>query len=191
MPVRFRDGASQLGRLQAANRQHGGGWSRAAHNPPMPKTPDFLPQPAPSNAAKAWLANALQGESSALVQAVRTALPNALALYAFGSQVTGTARADSDLDLAVLVAGYADPLPLWELSLQLADWAGCAVDLLDMRAASTVMQYQVLLHGKRLWAKDVQADLFECFVCSEKLNLDEARAGILADIQASGRVYAG
>ena len=131
----------------------------------------------------------LLGSDGTVVQLMRRALPKTMAVYAFGSQVAGTAQADSDLDLAVLVAGYADPLQLWDLSHQLAVLAGCPVDLLDLRAASTVMQYQVLMHGKRLWAQGVDADLFECFVMGEKLALDEARAGTLADIAADGRVY--
>lgn len=43
-----------------------------------------------------------------------------------------------------LVAGYADSLTLWELADKLADMAGCPVDLLNLRAASTVMQYPVI-----------------------------------------------
>jgi predicted nucleotidyltransferase len=39
-----------------------------------------------------------------LVAKLRAALPNLLAIHAFGSQVQGTAGVDSDLDLAVLVA---------------------------------------------------------------------------------------
>lgn len=131
----------------------------------------------------------LLNSAGPVVALLRQALPKAMAVYAFGSQVAGTARSDSDLDLAVLVAGYADPLQLWDLSHQLADIAGCPVDLLDLRAASTVMQYQVLMHGKRLWAEGLDADLFECFVMGEKLALDEARAGTLADIAKDGRVY--
>lgn len=73
---------------------------------------------------------------------LRKALPNALSIYAFGSRLQGTANAQSDLDLAVLVAGYADPLQLFEMANQLADKLGYEVDLLDLRAASTVMQYQ-------------------------------------------------
>ena len=87
-----------------------------------------------------------------VVVAIRARFPNAMAIYAFGSQVQGTAGADSDLDLAVLVAGYAEPLALWELGAQLADITHCAVDLLDLRAASTVMQYQVIATGQRLWS---------------------------------------
>ena len=59
-----------------------------------------------------------------VVSAMRTALPQALAVYAFGSQLAGTAQAGSDLDLAVLVAGYADPVALWELAGRLEDVVG-------------------------------------------------------------------
>lgn len=65
-----------------------------------------------------------------VVAALRTAFPYALAIYAFGSRTQGTARPDSDLDLAVLVAGYAEPLQLWDLASQLAEWVHCDVDLL-------------------------------------------------------------
>lgn len=127
--------------------------------------------------------------TDALVQTLQGGLPGLLAIYAFGSRVQGMATADSDLDLAVLVAGYADPLQLWALSGELAELVGCPVDLLDMRAASTVMQYQVLSTGHRLWGDSLAAGLFECYVLSEKTALDEARAGLLADIAREGRVY--
>ena len=48
-------------------------------------------------------------------------VPGLLAVYGFGSRIQGAARADSDLDMAVLVAGYADVLLLWQLSGELAD----------------------------------------------------------------------
>jgi predicted nucleotidyltransferase len=124
------------------------------------------------------------------VAAMRADFPNAIGIYAFGSQVHGTANAQSDLDLAVLVAGYANPLTLWEVSGRLADLLGCPVDLLDLRAASTVMQYQVITTGQRLWSAGVDADVFECFVLSEKTALDTARAPLMADIQRTGKIYA-
>lgn len=127
----------------------------------------------------------------ALVQMLVARIPNLLAVYAFGSRIAGTARADSDLDLAVLVAGYADVVSLFDLAGNLADVVGCAVDLLDLRAASTVMQYQIITTGQRWWCKDSQAALFEAAVLSEKTELDAARAGVLADIQQRGTVYGG
>jgi len=124
-----------------------------------------------------------------VVAAIRAAFPHTLAVYAFGSRINATANAESDLDLSVLVAGYADPLRLWELSGELADIVGCPVDLLDMRAASTVMQYQILQTGHRLWGRELEAGLFEAYVLSEKTELDTARAGLLDDIQTRGSVY--
>jgi len=94
-----------------------------------------------------------------VLAAIRAAFPETLAVYAFGSRINATANADSDLDLSILVAGYADPLRLWELSGELADIAGCPVDLLDMRAASTVMQYRILQTGRRLWGRELEAGL--------------------------------
>ena len=127
---------------------------------------------------------------SALILTLQARVPDLLAIYAFGSQVQGTAGLDSDLDLAVLVAGHAEPLALWETAGNLSDAAGCPVDLLDLRAASTVMQYQIITNGQRWWARDAQAALFEAAILSDKTELDTARAGLLADIQKKGTIYA-
>jgi predicted nucleotidyltransferase len=126
---------------------------------------------------------------NAVVHTLQSRLPNLLAIYAFGSRVQGTAGPDSDLDLAVLVAGYAEPLTLWTLAGDLADVAACPVDVLDLRAASTVMQYQVISTGQRWWAADGQAALYEVAILSEKTALDSARAGLLNDIQKRGTIY--
>ena len=125
----------------------------------------------------------------AIIAAIQEGLPGLLALYAFGSRVQGTAGPVSDLDLAVLVEGYAAPLLLWDLSGRLADLAGCEVGLLDLRAASTVMQYQVITRGERWWARDVRAGLYETAILSEKTELDRSRAGLLGDILREGTIH--
>jgi uncharacterized protein len=128
----------------------------------------------------------------AVTHLLQQRLPNVLAVYAFGSRVVDNgqhAKHHSDLDLAVLVEGYADPIALFELSGELADKVGCSVDLLDLRAASTVMQHQILTSGQRLWAKDVRAGLFEAAMLTEKLHLNDMRQGLVEDIQARGFVY--
>lgn len=131
------------------------------------------------------------GADGPVLAAIRRLFPEAIAAYAFGSQVTGLAGPDSDLDLAVLVPGYADPLQLWDAASQVADVVGCEVDLLDFRAASTVMQYEILQHGRLLFGRQPATGLYECFVLSEKLDLDAARAGLLADIAANGAIHHG
>ena len=42
----------------------------------------------------------------AILQTLQHRVPNLLAAYAFGSRIQGSARADSDLDLAVLVSSH-------------------------------------------------------------------------------------
>jgi predicted nucleotidyltransferase len=125
----------------------------------------------------------------ALVEVLMRQLPGLLAVYLFGSRGSGTARADSDLDLAVLVEGRLDPVSVWELAQSIAVLVGYDVDLLDLRTASTVMQHQVITTGVRLWHKDAQAALYECAILREKMDLDAARAGLLDDIEREGRIY--
>jgi predicted nucleotidyltransferase len=132
---------------------------------------------------------AMLAESGPVVTALRATFQNALGIYAFGSRVHGRARPDSDLDLAILVEGYAAPLSLWNASGELANQLGMPVDLLDMRAASTVMQHQVLTRGRRIWGTDPQAGLYECFVMTEKNHLDAARGPLLDDIARKGSIH--
>lgn len=126
---------------------------------------------------------------AALLRCLQTTIPSLSAAYLFGSWAQGTARPESDIDLAILADDPPDPVGLWTLAGELADVAGCPVDLLDLRAASTVMQYQIITTGERLWARDAQAALYESFILSEKTALDEARAGLLDDIGREGRIY--
>lgn len=124
-----------------------------------------------------------------IVEFLRERLPGLIAVYAFGSRANGTFNNESDLDLAVLAQVRIDQKRLWDLSNDIAEITGFRVDLLDMREASTVMQYQILTGGKRWWAEIFQADLFECTSLNEKIKLDELRAPILEAIQKTGRVY--
>jgi uncharacterized protein len=124
-----------------------------------------------------------------LIDALRTALPDLQAIYLFGSQASGDAGPESDVDLAVLTEAPRDSVTLWELAADLALLCGLHVDLLDLRAANTVMQYQVITTGERIWVSDSAAALYESFILSEKTTLDEARAGLLQDIASRGTVH--
>lgn len=120
---------------------------------------------------------------------LRANLPDLLAVYLFGSQANGSANAASDVDLAVLVRGQVDPLRLWELGGELADIVQRPVDLIDLRAASTVMQYQIVTNGQPLWSTGQDAGLYELFILGQKTSLDDARAGLINDIYSDGRIY--
>jgi predicted nucleotidyltransferase len=126
---------------------------------------------------------------SLITDLLRARFPQAMGIYVFGSRTQGHARTDSDLDLAILVPGYVEPLALWDAAQALGDALNLPIDLLDLRAASTVMQHQVLTTGERLWGKDPEAGLFECFALTEKLRLNEAREPQLQDIAREGRIH--
>ena len=120
-----------------------------------------------------------------MIATLQAALPNLLAIYLFGSHAQDNAGPDSDIDIAVLVAGKLDPLQLWELAQEI----GPNLDILDLRTASTVIQYQIITTGLRLWTKNAQAAIFESTILSDKTELDTARAPLLADIQREGSIY--
>jgi predicted nucleotidyltransferase len=128
-------------------------------------------------------------DAAKIVQHLREALPSVQAIYLFGSYVSGDFDVHSDLDIAVLLSAKSDGVAFWRLSGDLSDIAGVPVDLVDLGAASTVLQYQVLTKGRRLWAKDSSVGLFEAFALSEKTSLDTARAGLLEDVQRNGVIH--
>lgn len=112
------------------------------------------------------------------------------AVYLFGSSAHGDATAESDVDLAVLLPSPMSDQQRWELIQELGVLYGRDVDLLDLRAASTVMRHQVTHTARRLYASDPRAvEDFEDFALSDYVRLNEERAGILADIAARGSVY--
>ena len=98
---------------------------------------------------------------SHLVATLQNRVPDLLAIYAFGSRLQGVAYADSDLDLAVLVAGYVDPVLLWDLASDLAGIAGCDVDLLDFQRISEGIRHQILATGAVWWKQDEQSTFFD------------------------------
>jgi predicted nucleotidyltransferase len=117
---------------------------------------------------------------------LRAQLPHLLALYLLGSAASGDAAAHSDVDL---VDGKVDTVALWYLAQRLASRIGRDVDLVDLRAASTVLQYQIITTGRCLWARDARAAIYESFILSEKTALDALRRNLLHDINQTGSVY--
>jgi uncharacterized protein len=111
-------------------------------------------------------------------------------LVLFGSEARGDATPHSDLDVAIL-AGR--PLPrdrVAEARSDLEVATGRDVDLIDLRAADTTLQHQVVQTGQMLHAaRDKQAEAFRDFVLRDYVSLNEARAGILADVRARGRIH--
>jgi predicted nucleotidyltransferase len=131
-------------------------------------------------------------DDSRLIEYIREAVPELIALYRFGSQAKGTARPSSDIDLAILSREPVPNLRRFELAQDLAIQLHREVDLVDLRSASTVMRMQVISTGECLFkVSDQLQGEFEDLVYSTYARLNEERRGILNDVQTRGSVYAG
>lgn len=66
------------------------------------------------------------------------------------------------------------------------------VDLIDLAQASTVLSFQVINEGKRIYCKDKHiCDTFENVIDSEYLNFRQLRADLIKDIKQRGRITDG
>ena len=117
-------------------------------------------------------------------------IPDLLVLYQFGSQAQGTARPDSDIDLAVLASTQIPGERLFHLAQELAVRLGRDVDLVDLRTTTTVMRAQIISTGRCLESHDDQARAeFELYAYSDYARLNEERRDILRDIKERGLIY--
>lgn len=129
-------------------------------------------------------------EDALVVDTILAALPAAAAIYRFGSSAADAMRPDSDIDVAVLAARPLDPLHRFELQERLAIALHRQVDLVDLRAASTVLASQVVTTGTLLHdGAPADRGAFEDLVFSSYARLNEERRGILERIAAEGSVY--
>jgi predicted nucleotidyltransferase len=125
-----------------------------------------------------------------VVETLRGALPDVVAIYRFGSTATGQAVRDSDVDIAVLPAAPLEPSIRWDLQERLALALHRPVDLVDLLKASTVMRMQVLDSAVLLFERDQAARLrFETAACSGYARLNEERRAILDQVRREGTVY--
>ncbi len=76
------------------------------------------------------------------------------AMWIFGSQAAGRARADSDLDLAALFRRAPERAQLLEARAEASVIAGREVDLVDLGRASPILAMQVLRHGRLVMDQD-------------------------------------
>lgn len=87
-----------------------------------------------------------------------------VAVYLFGSEARGEARADSDIDLAVLFAQALPPTlmgPELALGGQLEALLGRRVDLVNLNTASPDLSHRVFRDGVILLDRDKAARLGE------------------------------
>lgn len=125
-----------------------------------------------------------------LVESLIARIPNLVAIYRFGSYGTDMQRADSDIDLGLQPDEPLDPVHLFHMAGELATLAERDVDLVDMITCSTVMRAQIVATGTQIYCADrYRCEDFATTAYSRYAHLNEARRGILDDIQARGTIH--
>jgi len=69
-------------------------------------------------------------------------------VWVYGSEASGRARPDSDLDVAVLARKRLSSAEMSDLRADAEVLAGRPVDLVDLDQASPILAFQVLKHGR-------------------------------------------
>ena len=125
-----------------------------------------------------------------IIAEIKKALPEVKGIYLFGSYAKGQQNIESDLDIAILLFPALENIRRWKLSQHLAAILNKDVDLVDLQSASTVMQFQVITQGKRLYDADFAfCEQFEDKVYQLYLTLNDDRKFILDEIRKTGKIY--
>ena len=129
-----------------------------------------------------------------MIATIREHYPAVQGIYLFGSYLTEDERAESDVDLALLLppedAVRVRTLAMSDCSLALSRALGRDVDLLNARLVSTVMRKEIVMTGRLIYCADRYAvDEFELLTISLYHKLNEERAGIIAGALADGRFH--
>ncbi len=134
----------------------------------------------------------LAEESRRIVEILIEEIEELAAVYRFGSTARGAGREGSDVDIALLAPELLDPAKHFSLQEDLAAALRKDVDLIDLRAAPTVLRMQVVSRGTVIADLNPQArSSFETYVFADYARLNEERREILERVAREGRVYAG
>lgn len=124
-----------------------------------------------------------------VIATICQALPDIKAIYLFGSAGSQFERLDSDIDLAILPVKKLDATSRWQLAEELARLLKRDVDLIDLSQASTVLRFQIISTGKRIYCQDSKiCDAFETMVYSMYVRFNDERREILDSIKQRGRI---
>ncbi|MGB3588897.1 MAG: nucleotidyltransferase domain-containing protein, partial [Tunicatimonas sp.] len=92
--------------------------------------------------------------------------------------------------VAVLCTDQLEPLHRWDITQKLASLLRNEIDLVDLQQASTVMQFQVVSTGERIYCRDEnELAWWELKVYQLYLTLNDDRKPILEEIKRTGTIY--
>lgn len=124
-----------------------------------------------------------------IVEAVARRHPDYWAVYLYGSADTLSERADSDVDVAVLLPPPRRDLEVLRQDLERA--LSRNVDLVDLMRAPTILKKEIVLNGRRIACEqELAVGLYEAYVLSSYQRLCRERAAIVSEGLRSGRFYA-
>ncbi len=135
-----------------------------------------------------------QSERQAIMDTARdtvlAALPEAWAVYVYGSFARGEDWPDSDLDIAVLLPPEQRIPDLLELIGAISKQIHRDVDVVDLRRVGDVLRREVLENGRTLFESDAERVLaWEASAMSRYAHYREEVRDILADFRRTGIGY--
>lgn len=121
---------------------------------------------------------------------LRAALPDAWAIYVFGSFARGEEGPSSDLDLAVLLPPQRRIKNLLDVMSSVSMQTGRDVEVVELRNAGDVLCREVLLEGRALYVRDPDTVLaWEAAAMSRYARHREEIRDILEDFRKTGIGY--
>ena len=117
-----------------------------------------------------------------VINEIRSNLQGVVAIYLFGSFGSERQNAKSDIDLAFLSKDKFTKERCWHVAQKIAVKMQRDVDLVDLKAANTVLNFQILNEGKRIWVAEEErlfADNYETSLFGQYQHLQAERQEVV------------
>jgi len=122
---------------------------------------------------------------------MRAAMPDAWAIYVYGSFARGEEWPESDIDLAVLLPPTQEIPNLLDLMGKIHQQTGRDTDVVNLRKVGNVLRHEVLADGRSLYISRPDLVLeWEASAMSGYARHREEIRGILEDFRRTGIGYA-